>query len=40
MRLNKVDREAIRKKVQILNHFSKEGDPRQIFYDTIKRTQL
>ena len=47
MRLNKTDREAIRKRVKILvpqlekseivNHFQKEGYPRRTIYNTINR---
>ena len=45
MRLNKTEREALRKKVKILipqmekseivNHFQKENYPRRTFYNTI-----
>ena len=50
MRLNKTEREEFRKKVKILipqmkkskivNHFQKEGYPRQIIYNTINRMQF
>ena len=50
MRLNETGREEFRKAVNILipqmekseivNHFKKEGYPRQTIYNTIKRMQL
>ena len=49
MRLNKTEREALRKRVKILipqmekseivNHFQKEGYPRRTIYNTINRFQ-
>ena len=50
MRLNKTEREELRKRVQILipqmekseivNQFQKEGYPRRTIYNTINRMQL
>jgi hypothetical protein len=50
MRLNKTEREALRKRVKILiplmekseivNHFQKEGYPRRTIYNTINRFQM
>ena len=50
MRLNKTEREELRKRVQILipqmekseivNHFKKEGFPRNLCYGSIYRMQL
>ena len=50
MRLNKTEREEFRRKVNILipqkekseivNHFRKEGYPRNPIYDTINRMQF
>ena len=49
MRLNKTEREALRKRVkivipqikksEIVNHFEKEGYPRRTIYNTINRFQ-
>ena len=49
MRLNKTEREALRKRVkivipqmeksEIVNHFQKEGYPRRTIYNTINRFQ-
>ena len=49
MRLNKTEREALRKRVKILipqmkkteiaNHFEEEGYPRRTIYNTINRFQ-
>ena len=50
MRLNKTEREEFRKRFKILipqmeiseivNHFQKEGYPRQAIYDTLNSTQF
>ena len=49
MRLNKTERESLRKRVkilipqmkksEILNHFQKEGYPQRTIYNTINRLQ-
>jgi hypothetical protein len=49
MRLNKTERESLRKRVKILiphmkksgilNHFQKEGYPQRTIYNTINRLQ-